>query len=311
MAFTRIHHVGIVTPDLDVAKQVLVEGFGLGLNEHRTPWPDGGPGSLENVTTLEFPIGEMYYEVSKPKSDSGEAAAYLESSGGRGGMYYISIASNDIAADVRGLTARGAKVQGSWDGSSAVFLDHTTTLGLRIQITPEDSYFAHPYYKGTGVVTGMAHIGVAARSADEVRNLFGTIFDLEEDKSMERGLEPRPADQPARAADDPVHLLEYPVGGSVIEISIPTTDTSGTAKLVAQRATLGATYHHTCPFAPDVHAFTEQAVAAGIQQIGSIPPKEQNPRVVAWFHPRSCLGMLVELWNRPPGGQHYHRHPSH
>ena len=102
---------------------------------------------------------------------------------------------------------------------------------------------------------------------------------------MERGLERDPERAP-RPAGDPVHLLEFPLGGSVVEVSVPTTEDSGTARLVAQRATQGAVYHHTCPYTPDVHAFTEGAVAAGIQQIGSIPPKEERERVVAWFHPQ-------------------------
>ncbi len=124
---------------------------------------------------------------------------------------------------------------------------------------------------------------------------------------MERGVGRRQADRPARAADDPVHLLEFPLGGTVIEISHPTTSDSGTARLVAQRAPLGAVYHHTCPYAPDVHRFMDQAVAAGLQQVGTISPREQTTRVVAWLHPRTCLGMLVEIWNRPPGQGHYHR----
>ena len=309
MAFTRVHHVGLVTSDLAEGKRVLGDGFGLGIDEHRTPWPDGHPGHFDDVATLEFPIGEMYYEVIRPNSTSGGAAEFLAASGGRGGMYYISIASDDIAADVAGLRERGAALEGSWDGRSAVFLTPESCLGLRIQITPDDFYYVHPYYRGNGSLTGMAHIGIAARSEEEIQGLFGGVFRLAEDDTMERGLEP-PADRPPRPADDPVHLLEYPLGGTVIEISIPSTNTSGTARLVAQRAPLGAVYHHTCPFAPDVHTFTEQAVAAGLQQIGTIAPREETTRVVAWLHPRSCLGMLVEVWNRPPGGDHV-RHPQH
>jgi len=41
------------------------------------------------------------------------------------------------------------------------------------------------------------------------------------------------------------------------------------------------------------------------EQIGSIPPKEVATTVIGWFHPRSCLGMLLEPWNRPPGAEHY------
>lgn len=309
MAFTRIHHVGLVTGDLEQARHVLCEGFGLSIDEHRTPWPQGRPG-YDGTTVLEFPIGEMYYEVAKPNDTESGAGQFLASSSGRGGMYYISIASDDISADVNGLLNRGVKPKGKWDGESPIFLDPSTCLGLGIEITTEETYYVHPYYRGNGGLTGMAHVGVAARSTEETRHLWSGVFGLEEDKSMERGRRPSGADRQPRAADDPVHLLEFPIGGSVIEISVPTTPDSGTARLVAQRATLGAVYHHTCPFSPDVHGFTERAVAAGIQQIGTIPPREQTTRVVAWFHPRTCLGMLLEVWNRPPGGEHYRRHQA-
>ena len=305
MAFTRIHHVGMVTSDLESARHVLCEGFGLSVDGSRTPGPQGRPGAHDRVTTLEFPIGEMYYEVSKPTDADSRAAAFLTSTNGRGGIQYLSVASNDISADVKALMDRGVKLQGDWNGEGPVFLDPTTSLGISLQIIPDDGYYVHPYYRGNGTLTGMAHLGIAARSTEEVRQFWGQVFGLEEDKSMERGLT-QPQDRPPRPADDPVHLVEFPLGGSVIEISIPTTTESGTAKLVASRATLGAVYHHTCPFAPDVHRMTEQAVAAGLQQIGTIPPREEaEGNVVAWFHPRTCLGMLVEIWNRTPGESHY------
>lgn len=307
MAFTRVHHVGLVVTDLDQAKHVLGDGFGLAVDEHRTPLSGQDRGG---VTVLEFPIGELYYEVSKPNGGQSRAAQFLEASGGRGGMHYVSLASDNIAADVKRLTDRGVKLDGSWDGKGPVFIDPTTTLGLAFQITPEEHYYVHPHYKGNGNVTGMAHIGMAARSAVEVRHMWGEVFGLIEDKGAERGLEPRRETAERRAADDPVHLIEYPLGGTVLEISIPTTEDSGTANLVRTRATLGATFHHTCPYAPDGHRFLDHAKAAGLQQIGSVPPREQTTRITGWLHPRSCLGMLVEVWNRPPGPGHAHQHPQ-
>jgi catechol 2,3-dioxygenase-like lactoylglutathione lyase family enzyme len=309
MGFTRIHHVGMVTGDLEQACRILCDGFGLSVDEHRSPCPQGRPG-YDGTTVLEFPIGEMYYEVAMPNDATTSPGEFLANTNGRGGIYYISLASDDLANDVQGLVQRGIKIVEPWDGKSAVFLDPTTCLGLGLQITPEENYYVHPYYKGNGSLTGMAHIGIAARDAEEIGQFLGQVIGLEEDRSSERGREIPRNDTP-RPADDPVRLLEFPIGGTVIEISIPTTSDSGTARLVAQRATLGATYHHTCPFAPDVHRFTDEAVAAGIQQIGTIPPREESTRVVAWFHPRTCLGMLLEIWNRPPGNQHIHRHPPH
>jgi hypothetical protein len=58
-----------------------------------------------------------------------------------------------------------------------------------------------------------------------------------------------------------------------------------------------------------VYRFMEQALAAGLQPIGSLPPRGERPFQVGWLHPRSCLGMLVEVWNRPPGAGHYQRPP--
>ena len=304
MAFTKIHHVGLVNGDLDHARHILEAGFGLSLDEHRTPSP-GIPG-YDGTTVLQFPIGEMYYEVAKPGDSASEPAQYLEATNGRGGMYYLSIASNDIAADVQGLQSRGVKIKGDWDGKGPVFLDPETTLGLRLQVTPDEPYYVHPYYKGNGTCMGMAHIGLAGRDPEESRNFWSNIVGIREDQTSERGREgPDPNRERRAAADDPVHILEYAIGGTVIEISHPTTTDSGTARLVAQRATLGEVFHHTAPFAPDVHRFIEQAVPAGMEQIGSIPPREVTTRATAWFHPRACLGMLLEPWNRLPGEDHY------
>ena len=45
--------------------------------------------------TIEFPIGEMYYSVSAPTDTESSAAQFLNSTGGRGGIHYISIASSN------------------------------------------------------------------------------------------------------------------------------------------------------------------------------------------------------------------------
>ncbi len=302
MAFTRVHHVGMVTADLEQARHVLCDGFGLAIDEHRTPWPQGRPG-YDNTTVLEFPIGEMYYEVAKPNDTQSDAARFLAATGGRGGISYVSIASDTMASDVRGLVSRGIKLKGSWDGKSPVSLDPATCLGLAFQITPDDHYYVHPHYRGNGVVTGMGHVGIAARNSEEVRRFWGQTFGLRVDSSTNQRQQQQPPRE-RRPADDPVQSVDYPLGGTVLEINYPLTSDSGTARLVAQRGALGAVYHHTCPYAPDIRRFAEQAVAAGLQQIGALPPPEQGPPGIAWFHPRTCLGMLVEVWNRAPGKEH-------
>ena len=73
MAFTRVHHVGLVTGDMENARHILVDGFGLSVDEHRTPWPQGKPG-YDGTTIVEFPVGELYYEMAKPNDTESEPA---------------------------------------------------------------------------------------------------------------------------------------------------------------------------------------------------------------------------------------------
>src|SRR5437879_1403884 len=150
MSFTRVHHVGLVTPDLDQARHVLCDGFGLAIDEHRTPWPAGRRRDSDGAALLEVPIGELYYEVAQPRADitKSTAAQFLETTGGRGGMQYLAIASDDLPRDVARLQARGIEVQAELDGSGAVVLEPTTCRGLLLTIVPEDHYYVHPFYRG-------------------------------------------------------------------------------------------------------------------------------------------------------------------
>jgi catechol 2,3-dioxygenase-like lactoylglutathione lyase family enzyme len=308
MAFTRVEHVAILVDDLEAGRHVFCDGWGLAIDEHRSPWPEGRPGTFEGVTSIEIPIGEMYLEISRPNDTESAAAKFVAER--RAGMYHIAIASDDLANDLRAIEERGIKRAGPPDAKGAVMLDPATTLGLGVKVVPEEHYYVHPHYKGDGTFTGMGHIGIAARSADEVRAVFGDAFGLHEDKTAERGGEPPEDFDPSRPASDPVHLIEFPLGATVIEISIPTAEGTGTARLVESRAPLGAVYHHICPYAPDVYRSARMGVEGRLQLIRELPtvPAEQKDMRVAWLHTRTCLGTLVEIWNRPPGGEHTHPH---
>ncbi|MBI4339774.1 MAG: VOC family protein [Chloroflexi bacterium] len=300
MAFTRIHHVGIIAPDIQEAQKVFGQGFGLGVDRRRSPLPDGRKGSFDNVTTLEFPVAELYLEVSKPNDATGEAGRFLAERAA-GGIHHLCLASDDLANDVRLLQQKGIRLRadvGSWDGRSPAFLDPATTLGLQLEAAASEEYYPHPAYRGDGLIAGMAHIGIAARSYEEVYKLWADTFELPQNYARDRGGPRRQEPGRSLGPDDPVWLKEFPVGGCVLEISIPADTESGTARFVAQRATQGAAFHHIGPYAHDVHALVAKAKAAGIQQIGAIPEPGQAINYVAWFHPRSCLGTLVEVWNR-------------
>ena len=307
MAFTRVHHVGMVVNDLDEAQRVYCKGFGMAVDEHRSPLPNGRQGHFDDVTTIELPIGEMFLEISRPNDPNSEAASFVRDRSGQGGMHHLCLESNDMESDVGTLLSRGLKIKQlpgmkNWDGKGEVYFDPTTTLGITIGVHPLDSYVPHPAYRGDGTFIGMGHVGIAARDTEEARHLWGDIFGLTQAHSGSRENAPREHDPENQGPDDPVSIINFPLGGTVIEISVPPNDQTGTGKYVAQRAPLGAAFHHICPFAPDVHRAVDMGKAAGLRQIGAIPPKEISDRAVGWFHPRSCMGTLMEIWNMPPAG---------
>ncbi len=304
MALTRIHHVSQIAPDFDQAQHVYVDGMGLAVDLHRSPLPDGRPGDLEGTRALEFPIGEMFIEVSCP-SPGGDSLVrqFLAERNDVGGMHHVAFASTDLQNDVQDLERKGLRFLAHPGGSGPLLVDPEMTMGLLIEIIADDHYYTHPMYRGDGVATGMAHIGIAARSEEEITDLFTGKFGFAADERAGRSAgtaTPARSQQPPREADDDVSIVEFPFGGTVIEVSVPNDDVSGTARFLATRGALGAAWHHICPFAPDVHEFMDRGNAAGMRQLGSIPPRDVDARAVGWFHPRSALGTLIEVWNRAP-----------
>jgi len=96
---------------------------------------------------------------------------------------------------------------------------------------------------------------------------------------------------------DRVTIAFLPVGESKIELVQPTDDTTGVARFLANR---GEGFHHVCFEVADIAATLDQLAADGVQLIDTAPrPGAEGP--VAFLHPSSCGGVLVELIEAPGG----------
>ncbi len=96
---------------------------------------------------------------------------------------------------------------------------------------------------------------------------------------------------------DRVSIAFLAVGESKVELVQPTDDTTGVARFLASR---GEGFHHVCFEVPDVAAALDSFAAAGIQCIDTVPRMgAEGP--VAFLHPSSCGGVLVELIEAPGG----------
>jgi methylmalonyl-CoA/ethylmalonyl-CoA epimerase len=83
-----------------------------------------------------------------------------------------------------------------------------------------------------------------------------------------------------------------PLGDSEIELVKPTTDDSGVSKFLNER---GAGMHHLCFEVDDIDGMLADLKAKGIRLINESAMQLEG-RKVAFIHPKSSSGVLVELY---------------
>lgn len=83
-----------------------------------------------------------------------------------------------------------------------------------------------------------------------------------------------------------------PVGATDLELVQPTTGTSGMARFLAKR---GPGLHHICFKVDNMETILAQLKAQGIRLIHDEPIAGAGGRKVAFVHPQSACGVLVEL----------------
>jgi len=83
-----------------------------------------------------------------------------------------------------------------------------------------------------------------------------------------------------------------PVGESEIELVQPTSADTGTAKFLAER---GPGMHHLCFEVDDIEGMLAQLQAKGVRLINDTP-LELEGRRMAFVHPKSTGGVLIELY---------------
>ena len=96
---------------------------------------------------------------------------------------------------------------------------------------------------------------------------------------------------------DHVRIAFLGVGESKVELVEPTDDTTGVARFLANK---GEGFHHVCF---EVSNLTEELTRLGIDGVELIDttPRRGAEGPVAFLHPRSCHGVLVELIEAPGG----------
>jgi methylmalonyl-CoA/ethylmalonyl-CoA epimerase len=123
------------------------------------------------------------------------------------------------------------------------------------------------------------HLGIAVRSIGDSLGFYRDLLGLEL-KATET------------VEDQGVTVALLPVGESRIELLEPLAEDSPVARFIARR---GEGLHHICYEVTDLSAKLEEFSARGVRVLDGYPRRGAEGRLVAFLHPASAGGVLVEL----------------
>jgi methylmalonyl-CoA/ethylmalonyl-CoA epimerase len=125
--------------------------------------------------------------------------------------------------------------------------------------------------------TRIAHIGIAVRGLDDSLSFYRDVLGL--------------ADVPLDDADG-AKIAGLAAGPSLVELLEAEAPDSPIAKFVAKR---GPGIHHVCFSVDDLDATLARCRAAGVRLIDESPRVGAEGKRIAFLHPSSTSGVLVEL----------------
>ena len=129
------------------------------------------------------------------------------------------------------------------------------------------------------MIKGLNHVGVAVSNLDEALKTYRSTLGLE--PSYVKVVE-----------DQKIRVASFKVGGSSIELFEPTDPTSTVAAFLAKR---GEGMHHIAFAVDDIRATLDAAQRAGATLIDKEPRVGAEGQLIAFLHPKSTRGTLVEL----------------
>ena len=128
------------------------------------------------------------------------------------------------------------------------------------------------------------HLAIVVRSIDGSLPLWRDLLGLELEGVMD-------------IPTDRVRIAFLGVGESKVELVEPTDDTTGVSRFLESK---GEGFHHVCFEVDNLAEALIRLELDGLELIDTAPRRgAEGP--VAFIHPRSCQGVLVELIEAPGG----------
>jgi methylmalonyl-CoA/ethylmalonyl-CoA epimerase len=126
----------------------------------------------------------------------------------------------------------------------------------------------------------IAHIGIAVRGLDAGISFYRDVLGLSE---------------VPLADSDGARIAGFAAGDALVELLEPATDDSPLGRFVAKR---GGGIHHVCFAVPNLDAALARCREFGVRLIDEAPRTGAEGKRIAFLHPSSTSGVLVELTER-------------
>lgn len=123
------------------------------------------------------------------------------------------------------------------------------------------------------------HLGIATKGIDEALKFWADSLGLEHVHTE-------------TVEDQKVRVAMLPIGETKIELLEPTSEDSPISKFLEKR---GGGIHHVAVEVEDIEASLAKLKAEGVQLIDEKPRIGAEGCLVAFVHPKSANGVLLEL----------------
>ena len=123
------------------------------------------------------------------------------------------------------------------------------------------------------------HVGIAVKDLDKSIELFKNIFNFD---SIHRETHEK----------QKVHVASFKVGDVLIELTQPTDADSPVAKFLEKK---GEGIHHIAFESDDVSSELTRLSESGVQLINQTPTPGAHDMMIAFLHPKSTNGVLMEV----------------
>lgn len=129
------------------------------------------------------------------------------------------------------------------------------------------------------MIKKISHIGIAVENLEQARKFFDENFSL-------------PSSGPENFGELLFSFIGFDGDGARLELLQSTTDAGQMAKFIGKR---GPGIHHVAMQTDDIQAELDRLQARGIQLINPKPYRNAHQELVAFIHPKSTGGILIEL----------------